>query len=130
MNIFLLIISKVINNYCDASNLPVLPNATAITPVNATILATNYFTCNNGLLSSGGSIFPYYGCNAKNTTNGIWSTVTNYCICTVILYYLNATNIQRTRTVNNVLSSFTCIYFIYSYVYLPVQYYISRDVVL
>ena len=74
----------VFNNYCDSNNLPFLANATAITPVNTTIVDTNYFNCNNGFQSSGGSVLPYYGCTAKNTTNGIWSSVSNYCNCIII----------------------------------------------
>ena len=73
-------------DYCDSNNLPVLDNAITITPVNTTIVDTNYFSCNNGFQSSGGSVLPYYGCIAQNTTNGIWSSVSNYCNCIIIIF--------------------------------------------
>lgn len=76
------LIPIVITNYCNSANLPQLINATAITPVNATLVGINYFSCNYGLQSSGGSTLPFYSCTAFNSTNGLWSSVTNYCIRT------------------------------------------------
>lgn len=73
-------------NYCDSSNLPQLENATAMTPVNSTVIGVNYFSCNYGLQSSGGSTLPFYSCETLNSTNGQWSIVTNYCIRTNYIY--------------------------------------------
>ena len=49
----------VIFNYCDSTNIPQLANASAIIPVNTTVVGINYFKCNNGFESSGGTTHAY-----------------------------------------------------------------------